>query len=204
MLILCVCLKAKAQTAEEWYQQKETQKKYLLLQIAALKVYLDYAEKGYAIANRGLQGIRSIKEGDFSLHNEFFNSLRQVNPDIKNWNRVADIIALQLKIVKQTKEVLAAIKESNQLIPEEMDYCRKVFDNLLTECLKNIDELIRVTASGELEMKDDERIKRIENLYLDMQDKFSFSSSFGEEIKLLSYQRLNEKREIEISRALSK
>ena len=41
---------SQAQTFNEWFRQKATQKKYLIQQIAALQVYLDYVQKGYAIA----------------------------------------------------------------------------------------------------------------------------------------------------------
>src|SRR5258706_14560273 len=85
-----------AQTAEEWTQQKKTQIKYLLQQIAANKVYIDYLEKGYSIARNGLQTIQNIKKGDFNLHFNFFDSLKKVNPKIKGWAKVADIIAYQL------------------------------------------------------------------------------------------------------------
>ncbi|MBK8088802.1 MAG: hypothetical protein IPK31_13170 [Chitinophagaceae bacterium] len=36
---------ANAQTLNEWVNQKSTQKKYLLQQIAALQVYIGYAKK---------------------------------------------------------------------------------------------------------------------------------------------------------------
>jgi hypothetical protein len=195
---------AKAQTFDEWFKQKETQKKYLLQQIAGLKIYLDCAEKGYNIANKGLQTIHSIKKGDFNLHNDFFNSLKQVNPAIKNWSRIADIIAIQIKILKQTMDALSAIKEQKQFASEEVNYCAAVFERLLEDCLQDIDDLIFVTTSGELEMKDDERIKRIENIFLDMKDKYAFSSSFCDDMKTLSIQRLSEEKKIELSGVLSK
>jgi len=78
-----------------------------------------------------------------------------------------------------------------------------VFDNLLEECIKNVEELIMVIANGELEMKDDERVKRIDALYADMQNKHAFSSSFSEEMGLLSMQRLGEQIEINRSKILT-
>jgi hypothetical protein len=201
--LLLLYATAHAQTSEEWLQQKETQKKYLLHQIAALKVYIDYAEKGYRIASKGLQTVQAIKEGDFNLHNEFFNSLKQVHPAIQQWSRVADIISIQIKIVKSAKGVLSSIKENTNFARGEIDYCQTVFDHLLAECLENIEELLLVITSGELEMKDDERIKRIETLWLEMQDKYAFFTSFSNEIKLLSVQRGEEQKEVELSRMLA-
>jgi hypothetical protein len=187
------------QTLEEWTQQKKTQIKYLLEQIAANKVYIDYLEKGYQIAHAGLQTIQDIKKGDFNLHFNFFDSLKKVNPQIKNWTKVAEIVAFQLRIIKKAKQTIKDIREAGQFTDNELDYCKMVFDNLLSACLQNINELVMVTTDGELTMKDDERIRRIDQLYTDMQDKYSFTTSFSEEMGILSAQRLSEQMELRLS-----
>src|SRR5690606_229293 len=84
-----------AQTFAEWFQQKSTQKKYLVQQIAALQLYSGYLSKGYSIAKNGLNTIKSIKDGDILQHDNYFNSLTTVNPQIKRYQKVADILALQ-------------------------------------------------------------------------------------------------------------
>lgn len=199
---LCL-LPANSQTLAEWTQQKKTQKKYLLQQIAALQVYLSYAKKGYEIASKGINTVRNIKKGDFNLHEEFFSSLKNVNPKISRYVKVADIIAYQVRIIKQTKQTIQSIRETKQFTSDELDYCKKMFDNLLEECIKTIDELFMVITSNQLEMKDDERLKRVDKLYLDMQDKYSFCSSFREEMGLLSVQRLGEQIEINRSKLIN-
>src|SRR6185436_16805017 len=90
ILIVVSGASAYSQTLAEWTQQKKTQIQYLLDQIAANKVLIDYVEKGYAIAELGLTNIQDIKSGDFELHRDFFRSLEIVNPTIKGYVRVAD------------------------------------------------------------------------------------------------------------------
>ncbi len=192
-----------SQTTEEWTQQKKTQKKYLLQQIAALQVYLGYAKKGYNIVTDGINTIRNIKNGDFNLHRDFLNRLKNVNPAIRRYAKVADIIAYQAKIIKQTKATLQQIRETKQFTESELDYCKLVFDNLLGECIKTVEELVLVTTSGELEMKDDERLKRIDGLYADVQDKYSFACSFSEDMGLLAVQRLGEQMEANRSKLIN-
>jgi hypothetical protein len=193
---LFALLSSNAQTADEWLNQKATQKKYLLQQIAALQVYIGYAKKGYNIVNGGITTIKNIKNGDFNLHRDFFNGLKNVNPSIRRYAKVGDIIAYQVKIIKQTKGTLQQIRETKQFTENELDYCKQVFDNLLDECMKTVEELILVTTSGKLEMRDDERLKRIDRLYADVQDKYSFACSFSEDMGLLTVQRLGEQMEI--------
>ena len=192
-----------SQTAAEWTQQKKTQRKYLLQQIVALQTYLGYVKKGYDIAHKGISTVQNIKNGEWNLHKDFFSSLSVVNPEIKKYAKVADITAMQVRMVKQVKSLTHESKQGGLLTPEEIDYVVKICDHLLSECQENMDELIRVTTSGELEMKDDERIKRIGLIYTTMQDKSVFLRSFGNSIIMLSKQRWHERLEAEISKKLN-
>ncbi len=48
----------------------------MLEQLAALQAYIKVAEKGYTIAEQGLQTIGQIKNGEFTLHSAFVSSLK--------------------------------------------------------------------------------------------------------------------------------
>ena len=194
---------AEAQTWEEWFQQKKTQKKYLLAQIAALKVYGKYAMDGYNIATKGIATFHNIKNGDFNLHRDFLGSLKIINPRIKKYTKVADIIALQVRIIQQTTQALQRIRSAQLFTPDELKHCTNVFEHLLTECAKNIDELFMIILPTTLAMKDDERIMRLDNIYADMQDKYSFSTAFTNELKLTTTQRLTNEVEINESKILN-
>ena len=190
------------QTYDEWFRQKKTQKKYLLEQIAALQTYIGYAEKGYSIVSGGLKTIKNIKHGDFNLHNNFFSSLATVNPAIKKYTKVVAIIAMQISIAKQITNTIKSCKKSNMLMSSEIKYLSVVFNNLLGECAKNLDELFAVITNNEMHLKDDERIQRIDKLYEDMKDKQMFTTSFSHSAKGLSIQRMNDRNNIIISKKL--
>jgi hypothetical protein len=192
----------KAQVFEEWFRQDETRKEYLLKQIAALKTYTGYVKEGMEIARRGLTTIGRIKTGDYNLHNDFFNSLKTVSPAIKNYSKVADIMFLQVSILKQYKKAIREVRECAQFDDEEIKYIHRVFSNLLSQCTSNIDELISLTTSDKLELKDDERVQRIDRLYLEMEDKFSFLRHFSNDTKILARQREKEMNDIKNSRVL--
>jgi hypothetical protein len=203
LLLMLVGNFCKAQTFEEWFQQKETQKKYLIQQIAAFQMYLGYVQKGYSIAQKGLTSISNIKKGDFKLHRDFFGSLKSINPKVSNSAKVADIIAFQIKIVKVYKETYKQVQASDLFSSKEVDYIFVVFTNLLSDCADVLDAIITVTTNDKLEMKDDERLKRIDALYNSMQDNYTFVQSFGEEAKLLAINRMKEKKDVQTSRTLN-
>lgn len=191
---------APAQTWNEWFKQKKTQKKYLVKQIALLRLYLGYLKKGYEIADKGLTTIHNIKNGDFNLHRDFFGSLKNVNPHIANSAKVADIIAFQVYIIQGIKRVNNFCKNNEHFTPEEIRYVAAVYSNMLFLCDASISELLMIIRPNETEMKDDERLKRIDTLYDDMLDKHAFVQSFDNDVRLIAKERERELRSIELLR----
>lgn len=191
---------APAQTWNEWFKQKKTQKKYLVKQIALLRIYLGYLKKGYEIADKGLTTIHNIKNGDFNLHRDFFGSLKSVNPHIANSAKVADIIAFQVYIIQDMKRVNNFCRDNEHFAPEEIQYVAAVYSNMLFLCDASISELLMIIRSNETEMKDDERLMRIDRLYDDMLDKHTFVQSFDNDVRLIAKEREREQRSIELLR----
>ena len=192
-----------AQTWAEWFRQKATQRKYLLQQIAALQVYSGYLSKGYSITRNGLNTIKSIKNGDLLQHTNYFNSLATVNPKIKRYAKVAEIIALQIAIAKQSGNALKNFRNNHHFTTTEINYLQGVFNTLLSDCAKNLDELFSLITNENLQMKDVERIKAIDKIYIDMQDKRQFVRAFSNSAAGLSIQRSNEANDIIISKKLN-
>lgn len=181
------------QTFAEFFNQKKTQKKYLLEQLAALKVYGGYLKKGYQIVDNGLQTIRDFTDGEFSLHNAFITGLKKVSPVIRANSKVVEIIEMQLAIGKAFNN----IKSNPNLSVYNQLYIQEVKENLWEESLKDLEELLLVITSGKLEMGDDERMERLNKVYVSMRDKSAFVQYFTGEVNLLIAQREMEKQSIE-------
>jgi len=89
-------------TGNALYTQS-TEAQQLILNIeklAQLKKILSNMKKGYEIVSSGYNGIKDISKGNFNLHDAFLNALLQVNPTVRKYKRVADIITCQFEIVK--------------------------------------------------------------------------------------------------------
>ncbi|WPQ61930.1 hypothetical protein SIO70_26565 [Chitinophaga sancti] len=180
-----------------FFSQKKTQRKYLAEQIAALKVYKGYLEKGYNIAKTGLNTISDFKNGEFNLHKVFFNSLKEVNPAVKKYAGVADIIAMQADILKLYKSTAEYLKTGTSFQASEVDYIGRVFTRVLNDCSRTIDELIDLVTDGSLQMSDDERLAKIDQLKVNMGDDYDFAGSFYKDIRGLGDSRQKESREID-------
>lgn len=193
LLLVAVGSVAIGQTFDEWFKQKKTQKKYLLQQIAALQLYGSYVKKGYGITRKGLTTISDIRSGEFNLHSDYFTSLKSVNPKIKNYAQAAGIIVLQVKIAQLYRNTYKQVKVSNLFNDGEVKYIFKVFYSLMDDCAANITELIALINNNQLEMKDNKRLERMDALYRNMQDNFTFAQSFSDQTKVLALQRMKEK-----------
>lgn len=196
-LVLCVNI-SNAQTFNEWFRQKKTQKQYLIQQIAALRVYLDYLKKGYKIVDKGLTIVGDIKQGKFDLDIEYLESLGNVNSAISGSAKVASIIAYQKRIMIEFRRLKQLANESDYFTAEEKMYVESVYANMLRESEMSLDELDRVLSNSDFEMKDDERVKRVDALCVDMKDKYEFTKSFSNSTQVLIAQRGKEEHEVQV------
>ncbi len=174
----------------------------MLKQIAKLEIYIVDLEKGYSIAKEGLTTISEIKNGEFNLHSLFFSSLQKVNPMIAKYSKIIEIIADQVSIVSQFKNLIAQINSTGKINARELAYVNAVYSNITDECDKSLNALISVTTDGTLEMTDDERITRIDVIYDSMQDKYAFTMDFTNKSGSLIDRRINETRESEFLKSL--
>jgi len=186
MALVFISFTSPAQSTEEWLSQKKTQTKYLIQQIAALQVYLDYANKGHSIAQKGLKTINNIKNGEWNLHTDFINGKSTVNPTISHYATIADIIALQVKITQAYKSTHQLVKKSNLFLGGEVDYLNQVFATLLQSCAAEINDLTMVITPGKWKMNDDERLHRINLLHTSMLDKYVFVQDFTKNVQILA------------------
>jgi hypothetical protein len=149
-------------------------------QILKLEATLAELKQGYAIVQQGLSTIQDIKKGDFDLHSLFFSSLMQVNPAIKHYGKVADILAMEIQILQGCSSTLQQFIASGTFGASDLQYLSAVYRNLKTLTLQDIDELTAVVSDGNWQMSDDQRIARIDRLYVLVQEKYSFLKSISD------------------------
>lgn len=197
VLILCII----GICSQEMHAQAK-QRKMLLLQIAALQTYIGYAKKGYSIVKNGLNFIGDVKKGEVNLHSSYFTSLKKVNPKVKNYIKVAEIISLQIKILKVYKKTFKPLGQDDLFHGDELDYIEKTFDKLIDNCNETLDQLFIITTDTKVEMTDDQRMERIDVLYETMIEDYSFCENFSQEIEVLSLSKVKEKNDIKHSQIL--
>lgn len=176
----------KAQTTAEFLQQKKTQEKYLLKQLAYLELYGAEIRKGYQLAKQGLGTIKGFTSGEFKLHEAFFDALSTVSSVIKKDYRVGEIASMQLQIRASLRELAG----TSALTPATKNYVEEVRKNVIEECNQDLEELLDIVLSSEVEMDDQERLARLKVVYESMSMKAEFTMYFCAQV---SGQLLNQK-----------
>ena len=161
-----------------------------------LKNILRDMKKGYNILSKGYTAIKDISQGNFNLHEAFIDGLMAVNPAIKNYKRVIDIISYQKNIVREYKSAYIQFKHNGNFSPDEIEYLGRVYSNLFNQSLQNLDELATVITSSKLSMSDDERLKAIDRIFEDTEDKLQFLRDFNKKASFLAIQRSKEKQDV--------
>lgn len=183
----------KAQTWGEFFRQKKTQKKYLLTQIAALQVFIGQARKGYELVGNGLQTVKDMANGEFRLHEAFISSLKQVSPAVQADVRIAEMISMQLSVLRRS----GSWTDHELLSTANRVYISGVRANLRSACLDLVEQLLLVVGSGRLELGDQERLRRIGELYQSMQEHYSFANAFTVEVEMLVRSRERELKQLQ-------
>jgi len=200
-LVFVLAGRLQAQTFSEWFKQKSTQKKYLLQQIAALKIYAGYLEEGYSIVKTGLNTIQSFKAGEFNLHSAFFSSLSKVNPSFQRYTELAQTAVGLTAIVSSYRKMFVMVKKVSVFNEQEQKYIKLVFDNLLSAFLKDLNDLVSLLTGDKIQLSDDERLSKIGLLKQSLQEKEVFGSSFLKDIKMQVIQRT---RQVDDARSMKK
>jgi hypothetical protein len=200
--LMCSCRISYGQTWDEWFRQKKTQRKYLVEQIVKLQIYIGYVRKGYAIVDQGLHMIGKIKDGDFNLHSDFFNRLASVNPVVRKYPKVAEIMRFQERIVSTCRKSKMRVTSEAGFSATEISYVAKVHASLTGESMADLDELSELTTNAALEMSDVERIARLDKLHSKLENRYWFIISFCEQVAVLATQRAAELQQIQKLKSL--
>lgn len=185
-----------AQTFSEWFFQKKTQKKYLLKQIALLQTYLLELKQGYDICKDGLGLIHDIKNGEFSLHNAFYTSLKTVNPKIKGFSAVAGILSNELYVLNTIKGA-GKVKGAGPLPVSLQSSIDNTRQRVGDDCDRVIAETTDLVTSGTFAMTDDARLKRITALFDYSRRQVSFVQSYRMQLNLLLQSQQQDRHDME-------
>ncbi|MFI5163328.1 MAG: hypothetical protein ACHQHN_18760 [Sphingobacteriales bacterium] len=165
--LLLLALPAKAQL----FGQAAKQKQYYEQQIAEYNALHAELKRGYNVVKNGLGGIRDINTAELNAHTAYYNALKTPSTAIKNSTQVKDILNYQ-------SYISSAFSQSyTDLTPDETNYVQAVKTQILTDCNKDLSDLQNL-LSVQLQLTDDERLKRVNAIHAAMLNKYQFTRHF--------------------------
>jgi hypothetical protein len=149
-----------AQTWDELFRQKETQKEYLILQIGALEIQSNLLAESASIFRSGLEAIGSWKGLEKDIHTDFFDSFKTLGPISRaEYERMMGVELSPEKLLSRIE--YSSRYWQNQLIGSEyFDACVRIHSNLKSRVLNEAEELNSILGS-DLELEDSDRAKRL-------------------------------------------
>jgi hypothetical protein len=157
--------------------------------LTQLKGILSDMKTGYQIYQQGYGSISQLSKGNFDLHSVYLNGLLEINPTVKNYGRVAEIITQQVSLLREYKSAYKQFQQSGSFSVSELNYMSSVYTQLVNQSLQNLDDLTNVLTAGKLRMSDDERMRAIDRIYASSSDKLQFLRHFNRQGVLLNIQR---------------
>lgn len=149
-----------------------------------------------------LDEITSWVDKQRNLYKEYFDELQKVKSIISYYHRIKEITTTQENILTEYKRAFALFKQDRHFSIEEIIYMGQVYDGLLTESVKSIDQLFLVTNSFVTQMTDAKRLEIINSAASNMSNTYNDLKLFNSQNIMLSLQRSKDENDINTVKAL--
>jgi hypothetical protein len=143
-----------------------------------------------------LKEISDWVEKQRKLYDDYFQELWQVKSALSTYHRVKEIIEMQVRLVNEYKAAFALFQGDKNFSPQEIDYMYAVYSGMLSESLKNLDQLSLVVNSFITQMGDAKRREIINTAYDHIQQNLTDLRQFNHQNKFLSMNRAANRAEI--------
>lgn len=212
-LFLCcslVIVPTKESHAIVWVVVKAALKKVIKamdLQVQRLQnntIVLQNAQKTLenTLSKLKLEEIGNWTDKQRQLYAGYFDELWKVKNAIATYKEIREVIQQQVALVNEYQQSFQLLRQDNHFTPEEIDYMYKVYSGILSESLKNIDQLQLVINSFSTKMSDGKRLQIIADAGSQINDNYTALRQFTNYNIGISIQRSKGTSEIEMVRRL--
>jgi len=213
MLALCVSMTiapTQKSHAVVWVVVKAALKKVIMaIDLAIQKqqnkvIWLQNAQKTLenTMSKLKLDEITDWVDKQRNLYKEYFDELQKVKSIISYYHRIKEITTAQENIIREYKRAFALFKQDGHFTAEEIIYMGQVYDGMLNESAKNLDQLFLVINSFVTQMTDAKRLEIINAAATNMSGTYNDLKLFNTQNIILSLQRSKDENDINTVKAL--
>jgi len=161
-------------------------------------IWLQNAQKALEnqLSKLKLDEISGWSEKQKELYGQYYTELWQVKSLIAYYERIRHITETQAALINEYNHAWGLLRQDKHFSHEELTYMQKVYNGILQESVKNLDEILVIVSSFKTQMTDAKRIELI-NKAADRIDKnCSDLRQFNNQNYVLSLQRAQSEHEV--------
>lgn len=132
------------------------------------------------------------------LYKGYYEELAKVKSIITYYQRIKEIIKKQTQLVQEYERAWNLFKQDTHFKDSEIDYMERVYNGILEESVKNIDQIFLILDSFATQMSDLKRLEIINKAADEIDANYDDLKMFNQQNILLSLQRA--KTETDVSR----
>ena len=161
-------------------------------------IWLQNAQKTleYYMSKLKLDEISDWSEKQKAQYQKYFDELRNVKLLISYYQRIKDITQKETRIINEYKRAWNLLKNDTHFTAKELDYMEKVYNGILDETVKNIDQLTMVINSLQTQMTDEKRLEIIDKTSGKVDENYMDLLLFNRQNAMLSLQRAADEADI--------
>ncbi|MDT3402320.1 conjugal transfer protein TraI [Mucilaginibacter terrae] len=123
------------------------------------------------------------------LYRSYYDELARVKSILSDYKMVRRTISLQVQLIGEYKRAWALFSQDRHFQPAELHYMGNIYNGILRESVKNLDELVLAITNAQTSMNDGERLRLISHVAGALQTNLDHLRQFNGQNAALSYNR---------------
>ncbi|HVW96795.1 MAG TPA: hypothetical protein VHA56_12570 [Mucilaginibacter sp.] len=174
---------------------QQVQNQTILLQNAEKEL-----ENKMALGN--LNDISGWLDKEKTLYSNYYMELQKVKQVIADYDEVKRITRQQAELVSEYKTAYSLFKQDQHFSADEINYMGQVYEGILQESIRNLDEVLLAVNSFRTQMSDAQRLMLVHNASSGVQKNLDDLRQFNMDNAMLSLQRAKDKQDAQTTRQL--
>jgi hypothetical protein len=137
-----------------------------------------------------------------ALYSNYYNELQQVKKVIAEYDEVKQASQQQLQLVSEYKTAYNLFRQDKNFSPGEIHYMGTVYNGLLQESIRNLDEVLLAVSPMQTQMTDGERLSLVHKASANMQRTLNDMRQFNNKNRTVTLQRAQDNNDMQTMRQL--
>ncbi|UUW11263.1 conjugal transfer protein TraI [Flavobacterium plurextorum] len=130
------------------------------------------------------------------LYKGYYEELQKVKSIVTYYQRIKEISSKQTRLIEEYERAWNLFKRDQSFTVSELEYMEKVYDGILEESMKNIDQIFLIIESFTTQMSDLKRLEIINKAADQIDTNYNDLRIFNQQNVLLSLQRAKTEAEV--------